>query len=82
MDITKSATRKTITVEEAAQVLGIGRGTAYEAARRGELPTLRIGRRLLVPLAVLDQLLNVEPHRPPSTTANGRPPSETTDSPR
>jgi excisionase family DNA binding protein len=58
MDTTKPETRKTITIEEAAVLLGIGRGTAYEAARRGELPTLRIGRRLLVPVAALDALLN------------------------
>jgi excisionase family DNA binding protein len=60
MNSKTSETRKTITVEEAAVLLGIGRGTAYEAARRGELPTLRFGRRLLVPLAALDQLLGAE----------------------
>ena len=58
-----AATRQTITVEEAAAALGIGRGTAYDAARRGELPTLRFGRRLLVPLAALEQLLTTEPRR-------------------
>ena len=49
--------RKTLTVEEAARELGIGRGLAYEAARRGELPTLRLGRRLVVPVAALERLL-------------------------
>jgi excisionase family DNA binding protein len=38
-------------------MLGIGRATAYEAARTGELPTIRIGRRLLVPRAGLMALL-------------------------
>ncbi|MEE9201814.1 MAG: helix-turn-helix domain-containing protein [Dehalococcoidia bacterium] len=47
----------TLTVPQAAQALGICRGTAYEAARRGELPTVRIGRRLLVPRAALERLL-------------------------
>jgi excisionase family DNA binding protein len=61
MNTTTSGTRKTITVEEAAMLLGIGRTTAYDAARRGELPTLRFGRRLLVPLPALDHLLGVEP---------------------
>ncbi|WP_371878673.1 helix-turn-helix domain-containing protein [Conexibacter sp. S30A1] len=37
-------------VEQAAQVLGVGRTAAYDAARRGELPTRRLGRRLLVPV--------------------------------
>ncbi len=45
------------TVEEAAERLGIGRGTAYDAARRGELPVVRIGRRLLVPRAAFDRML-------------------------
>jgi excisionase family DNA binding protein len=44
------ATRSTITVSEAANLLGIGRTAAYEAARRGELPTRRLGRRLIVPV--------------------------------
>lgn len=50
-------TRTTITVEEAAALLGIGRTAAYEAARRGQLPTRRLGRRLVVPVpAFLDWL--------------------------
>jgi excisionase family DNA binding protein len=47
----------TLTVEQAAAALGIGRSLAYEAVRRGEIPTLRIGKRLLVPRAALEQLL-------------------------
>jgi excisionase family DNA binding protein len=47
----------TMTVEEAAARLGVGRNTAYQAAASGQLPTIRIGRRLLVPCAALEQLL-------------------------
>ncbi len=43
--------RLTLTVSEAAKALGIGRGTAYELVRTGEIPTLRLGRRLVVPRA-------------------------------
>ena len=50
-------TRQTVTVEEAAKLLGIGRGSAYEAVRRGELPAIRLGKRLVVPRAALDRLL-------------------------
>lgn len=50
----------TMSVEEAAKLLGVGRGTAYEAARRGELPTIRLGRRLLVPRARLLALVEGE----------------------
>jgi excisionase family DNA binding protein len=52
--------RRTYTVEEAAKLLGIGRNQAYEAARRGDFPTMRIGKRLLVPKAPFDRLLGVE----------------------
>lgn len=48
----------TITVEEAGELLGIGRRTAYRAAATGELPTVRIGRRLLVPTTRLLRLLD------------------------
>jgi excisionase family DNA binding protein len=49
--------RLTISVEDAAHLLGISRGLAYEAARRGELPVIRLGRRLLVPRARLLELV-------------------------
>jgi excisionase family DNA binding protein len=51
------ADRKTLTILEAANALGIGRNAAYEAARRGEIPTIRIGKRLLVPLVALERML-------------------------
>ena len=49
--------RATYGVQEAAKILGIGRNAAYEAARRGEIPTIRIGGRILVPKAALDNML-------------------------
>ncbi len=57
MSIDTSSERMTFTVEEAAKMLGIGRGLAYEAVRRGEIPTVRIGRRLLVSRSALERLL-------------------------
>jgi excisionase family DNA binding protein len=47
----------TITVEQAGQALGICRNAAYAAAGRGEIPVIRIGRRLLVPKAAFERLL-------------------------
>jgi excisionase family DNA binding protein len=47
------AGKATITIEQTAQILGLGRTAAYDAARRGELPTRRLGRRLLVPVPAL-----------------------------
>ena len=48
---------ETCTVPEAGKILGIGRNAAYEAARIGELPTIRFGRRIVVPKAALKRLL-------------------------
>jgi excisionase family DNA binding protein len=45
--------RATLTVPEAAQLLGIGRNQAYAAARVGQIPVLQLGGRLLVPTARL-----------------------------
>ena len=39
---------KTQTIAETARELGIGKNQAYAAARRGELPVIRIGKRILV----------------------------------
>jgi excisionase family DNA binding protein len=48
---------KTVTVEDAARELGIGRNAAYEATKRGDIPSIRIGKRILVPRAALDRML-------------------------
>ena len=48
--------KRTYTVPEAAVVLGIGRNAAYEAARTHQIPSIRIGKRILVPAAALDRL--------------------------
>lgn len=47
-------TAETCSVEQAAQVLGIGRTLAYQLARQGELPgVLRLGRQLRVSVRAL-----------------------------
>lgn len=51
--------RPTLTVEEAGLVLGISRWAAYHAAKRGDLPTFRIGGRVLVPTAKLLAMLGM-----------------------
>ena len=49
--------KKVLTIAEAARELGICKQFAYEAARAGEIPTIRIGRRVLVPRVALNRLL-------------------------
>lgn len=50
---------KTFTVPEAADELGISAWCYYQAVKRGELPAIRVGHRLLVPRAHLDRLLGL-----------------------
>ena len=52
--------KPTLTITEAAKLLGIGRSAAYEAARRGDLPTLSFGRRRVVLSAALEEMLKFE----------------------
>lgn len=46
-----------LSVARAGEVLGLSRGSAYEAVRRGEIPSLRFNRRLVVPTARLLAML-------------------------
>ncbi len=45
--------RLVFSITETASLLGISRGLAYELARRGELPTMQLGRRRVVPRSAL-----------------------------
>ncbi len=45
--------RLVLSIAETASMLGISRGLAYDLARRGELPTMQLGRRLVVPRTAL-----------------------------
>jgi excisionase family DNA binding protein len=56
----------TISVERAGELLGVSRRAAYRAVTKGQIPTVRIGRRLLVPTQRLLELLGM--HAPEDTT--------------
>ena len=47
----------TLTVPETAKRLGIGKNLAYEAIQRGEIPSIRVGHRLLVPISALESMM-------------------------
>ena len=47
-----------LTVQEAADYLRISRGLAFAAVRDGSLPSVRIGRRILIPRRQLEALLD------------------------
>jgi hypothetical protein len=49
---------KTLTVPEAGRrYFGLGKNGSYEAAHRGEIPTIKIGSRLRVPVIALERML-------------------------
>jgi excisionase family DNA binding protein len=49
--------RSTYTICETARILGLSRANTYAAARRGELPTVRLGKRFFVPRVALERWL-------------------------
>lgn len=55
------------TANEILRLLGgkISRPTLYRALREGTIPSLRLGRRVLIPRAALERLLAGEPAAPP-----------------
>ena len=63
MDRTSQADTKRETVDlwpDMARILGVSRNGIYEAARRGDFRTIRVGKRILVPLAEIRRLLDGE----------------------
>ena len=50
-----------LTVAEAGALLGVSRAFAYELVARGELPVIRLGRRILVPKAALLAMVDLTP---------------------
>ncbi len=53
--------RPTLSVEEAAAMLSVSRGAVYDAVKTGQLPHVRIGRRIVIPRSRLLELINGRP---------------------
>lgn len=62
----------TLTVEQAARIFGIGRSTAYELVHTGDIPSLRLGRRIVVPVAHVADLLGLRPDEISTCTAEAQ----------
>ena len=58
--------RRTISVPEAGRWLGLGRKASYDAAKRGDIPVIKIGGLLRVPVIALERML--EEARPTTRT--------------
>ena len=55
--MTERNKRKVLTVEEAAHELGICRNAAYRAVAEGEIPSIKIGKRIIIPRAAFEDML-------------------------
>lgn len=59
--IPRAEDQPTLTIwPEAGTALGLSRSASYDGAARGDIPTIRIGRRLLVPTAALRRMLQLD----------------------
>ncbi|MFE4197372.1 helix-turn-helix domain-containing protein [Paenarthrobacter sp. NPDC056912] len=57
-EVERILTKATATVDELAVLLGIGRRQAYEAVQRGDIPSIRLGNRILISTRVINQMLD------------------------
>jgi excisionase family DNA binding protein len=49
--------RLTVTVEEFAALMGVSRNTGYTAVHNGDVPSLRVGSRIVIPRSALEELI-------------------------
>jgi len=55
---TENNGRLILTVKEVQKLLGLSRGLVYQAIKTGEIPSVRVGKRILIPKASLKRLLD------------------------
>jgi hypothetical protein len=59
MELDRKNACRTISIPEAGSLYyGLSRNGSYDAAKRGEIPCIRIGRKLRVPVAAMERLLD------------------------
>ena len=62
-EVMEMLNKPTVHVEEAGRLMfGVGRLASYAAARKGQIPTIKIGRKLFVPTYRLREMLGLPPH--------------------
>lgn len=49
--------RLTLTVSETANLLGLSRNAAYQGVSTGEIPCVKVGKRILIPRLALEKML-------------------------
>jgi excisionase family DNA binding protein len=54
----QSSDRLTLTAREASQLLGLSRTSVYQGISTGEIPHVKVGKRILIPKVALEKLLS------------------------
>lgn len=62
--------RVTLSIDEAAGMLGISRAHTYDLVRRGVLPRLQLGRRVVIPMKALEEFVDAATDRASPATAS------------
>jgi excisionase family DNA binding protein len=63
LDISAILEKPTCTVEEFSRIFGLSKNPAYEAIRRGDVPSIRLGGSIRIPTAHIRAKLGLEPLR-------------------
>jgi excisionase family DNA binding protein len=61
--------KATLSVDQVSIILGISRNATYQGIREGEIPSIKVGRRILVPQVALLRMLGQEPKQPKTDEA-------------
>jgi excisionase family DNA binding protein len=54
----------TVSVPEVAKMLGLAKNSVYRACAAGQIPSWRIGKRIVIPLSTLERFLECQQHKP------------------
>ena len=62
MTLEEALTLATVSVPDAGEVfLGLGRNGSYDAAKRGDIPTIQVGKKIRVPVAIMAERVGLKP---------------------
>lgn len=57
LEVTGRESLKTLTVQETARLLRIGKNQAYQSVREGRIPSISLGKTIRVPVAALERMM-------------------------
>jgi excisionase family DNA binding protein len=58
--VPQAANQPTMQVDDVAKALGVSRATVYTGVQTGEIPSIKLGRRIVVPTAAVRRMLQLD----------------------